>query len=96
MKLHKLVLIGFVIIFAGSIALPTGSFACWFTGGYTLNAVLCVAKLRRIATIVKIPKLLLSAHSIGTAFSTLCIVKILALGGGLSFPNYIKQRRAKD
>ena len=35
MKLQKLVLIGFVIIFAGSLALPTGSFACWFTGGYT-------------------------------------------------------------
>jgi len=35
MKLHKLVLIGFVIIFAGSLALPTGSFACWVLGDYS-------------------------------------------------------------
>lgn len=37
MKLHKLVLIGCVIIFAGSLALPTGSFACWGTGNYMLE-----------------------------------------------------------
>ena len=37
MKLHKLVLIGFVIIFASGLALPTGSFACWGTGNYMLE-----------------------------------------------------------
>lgn len=35
MQLHKLVLIGFVIIFASSLALPTGSFACWVLEDYT-------------------------------------------------------------
>ena len=37
MRLHKSVFIGMVIVFTGIFALPAGSFACWFTGGYELE-----------------------------------------------------------